>query len=251
MNTFKQNLLSAFTFACVAIGAVVMPASDARAEIVNVTINGEVEWNFITAPPLGGALVGQAAQLTFTVDSNNFQNNPQFPTRGYPIDKASFKLAFPTTEIGLKDPYPAGQTPYFVIRNNDPAVDGFMVSSGTGFPEGVPLNQAGSFGNFGNVFYATYEGSRLPSLNVLDALRYLQLHGPERLPLGVEDGPVDAMGILFSDMTISVVPEPGSAVAVAVASGLLAMRRRRVNANEMKCRWVGRLPPFSPAQRFF
>ena len=99
MNTFKQNLLKTFAFTCVAIGAVVIPSTHARAVIVNVTINGSVEWNFITTPPLGGAQVGQAAQLTFTVDSDNFQNNPAYPTRGYPIDKASFKLAFPTTSI--------------------------------------------------------------------------------------------------------------------------------------------------------
>lgn len=226
MSHFKQNFLTAFTFACVAIAAVVMPSTDARAEIVNVTINGEVEWNFITAPPLGGALVGQAAKLTFTVDSNNFANNPVYPTRGYPIDKASFKLEFPTTSIGLKDPYPAGQTPYFVIRNNDPAVDGFMVSTGTGFPEGVPLNQAGGFGNFGNEFHATYEGSRLPSLNVLDALGTYNFTGLSVFNWTLQDGPVDAMGILFSDMTISAVPEPTAAL-LALPSAILVLRRRK------------------------
>ena len=200
-------------------------ATTARAEIVNVTINGEVEWNFITAPPLGGALVGQAAQLTFTVDSNNFQNNPQFPTRGYPIDKASFKLAFPTTEIGLQNPYPAG-TPYFVIRNNDPAVDGFMVSEGTGFPDGVPLNQTGGFGNFANAFHVTYEGARLPSLNILDAIGSYNFTGLSVFNWTIQDGPVDAMGILFSDMTISVVPEPATATVLFVPCALFLRRRR-------------------------
>src|SRR5688572_33177860 len=107
-NVIKPLALALF---CVTAFA----SRDARAEIVNVEVNGVVEWNQIPGAPLNGALVGQPAKLTFTVDSNNFSNNPTHPTRGYPIDTASYKLKFPTFEIGLQNPYPAGQTPYFVI----------------------------------------------------------------------------------------------------------------------------------------
>ena len=41
----------------------------------------------------------------------------------------------------------------------------------------------------------------------------------------IQDGPNDAMGILYSDMTISV-PEPGS-VGLILAGALVSLRRRR------------------------
>ncbi|HEY7087122.1 MAG TPA: PEP-CTERM sorting domain-containing protein, partial [Tepidisphaeraceae bacterium] len=166
-----------------------------------------------------------ATDLTFTVDSNNFINNPSYPTRGYPIDLTSFKLKFPTFEIGLQDPYPAGAGPYFVIRNNDPAVDGFFVSTGTGFFEGVPVNQVGGFGNFGNEFHATYPGSYLSSLDVLGALGHYDFTGLSVFNWTLDDGPFNALGIIYSDMTISV-PEPTS-IALLGLAGAAAMARRR------------------------
>ena len=200
-------------------------AASARADIVNVEIRGSVEWNQIPAAPLSGAHVGDAATLTFTVDSNNFLNNPQFPTRGYPIDFNSFKLKFPTFEIGLQNPYPAGQTPYFVLRNNDPAVDGFFISTGTGFFDGVPLNQAGGVEQFANEFHATYGGTLLSSLDVLGAVGHYDFTGLTVFNWTIDDGPLNPLGILFNDMTISV-PEPGSIGLLALALPLLARRRR-------------------------
>ena len=223
----KNSMTTRLTL--IALGALIwgfaFAATEARAELVNVTINGSVEWNMISGPPLNGAHVGDAAKLTFTVDSNNFLNNPQFPTRGYPIDHSSFKLQFPTFDIGLQNPYPAGQTPYFVVRNNDPAVDGFMVSTGTGFPEGVPLSQVGGFGNFENAFHVTYEGTRLSSLDILGALGNYNFTGLSVFNWTIDDGPVNALGILFHDMTITV-PEPGAIGLLALALPLLARRRR-------------------------
>lgn len=225
-----NNYISPGLIVAAASVGMLLPAADARAEIVNVEVNGSVEWNMIGAPPLNGAQVGQAAKLTFTVDSNNFANNPVHPTRGYPIDLASFKLKFPTFEIGLQNPYPAGQTPYFVIRNNDPAVDGFFVSTGTGNFQGVPLSQAGGFGQFANEFHVTYEGTRLSSLDVLGALGNYNFTGLSVFNWTIDDGPVNALGILFNDMSISV-PEPGSAALLMLGGGLLALRRRRGGAS--------------------
>lgn len=212
---------------CLAASVVVLAlaANIAQAEIVDVRITGSVEWNMISGPPLNGAQVGDAATLTFTIDSNSFLNNPQFPTRGYPIDLSSFTLQFPSFSIGLQNPYPAGQTPYFVIRNNDPQVDGFFISTGTGFFDGVPLNQAGGFGQFKNEFHVTYEGTRLSSLDVLDALGHYDFTGLTVFNWTIDDGPVNALGILFNDMTISV-PEP-STVGLVAALGAMTLRRRR------------------------
>jgi len=43
------------------------------------------------------------------------------------------------TVVPLQSPFPVGQTPYFVIRNNDPAVDGFYISTDVDGPNSLPL----------------------------------------------------------------------------------------------------------------
>ena len=115
----------------------------ADAAPIPVTVTGEVEFNQITDPPLGDVVPSDAVELTFLVDSDVFVDSASFPTRGYPIDPGSFSLVLGTVEVGLQDPFPAGQTPYFVLRDNDPAVDGFFVSTDIDVPIGVPLDAAG------------------------------------------------------------------------------------------------------------
>jgi hypothetical protein len=223
-----MNHKNKFFTAIALVGMMSFATSASRAEIVNVSVKGSVEWNFIGGAPLNGAHVNDAAELTFSVDSNNFSNNPQFPTRGYPIIQDSFKLTFPTFSIGLMSPYPAGTTPYFVLRNNDPAVDGFLISDGTGFPDGVSLNQSGAFGPFANEFHATYPGSTLASLDILGALGHYDFTGLSVFNWTLDDGPNNPMGILYNDMTISAVPEPTTALLIApIAMLALPARRRR------------------------
>jgi hypothetical protein len=222
-----MNLSNKLLVATALVGAMFFTTSASRADIVNVTLRGSVEWNQITAAPLGNAHVNDAAELNFQVDSNIFSNNPQFPTRGYPIIQDTFKLKFPTTEIGLMNPYPAGTTPYFVLRNNDPAVDGFLISDGTGFPDGVSLAQNGAFGPFANEFHATYPGSTLASLDILGALGHYDFTGLSVFNWTIDDGPVNALGILYSDMTISAVPEPTALAALLLLPSAALTRRRR------------------------
>jgi hypothetical protein len=226
MKQSNNNLASHAFIALALLAALMFAASSARADIVTVDITGSVEWNQITAPPLGMAHAGDAAHLSFTIDSSNFVNNPQFPTRGYPIDKDSFKLKFPTFEIGLQSPYPAGQTPYFVIRNNDPQVDGFFVATNTGAFQGVPLNQTGAVTQFANEFHVTYEGTRLSSLDVLGAVGHYDFTGLSVFNWTIDDGPFNPMGILFNEMNISV-PEPASLATCAIGGLSLLARRRR------------------------
>ena len=226
MTSIMNRLLTTALIGAGFVGALAIDR-DARAVLVTVDLKGSVEWNQIAGAPLSGAHVGDAADLSFTVDSNNFVNNPTFPTRGYPIDIPSFKLQFPTFQIGLKNPYPPGQTAYLVLRNNDPAVDGFLVSNNTSSDGGIPLNQAGSFGDFENEFHATYGGSLLSSLNILDALGHYDFTGLTVFNWTIDDGPFNALGILFSDMTISAVPEPTSLAMCGIAGVTLLARRRR------------------------
>jgi hypothetical protein len=202
----------------------------ATAAIVTVTANGVVEFNQINDGFLGNVNPGDAVTMTFTVDSGNFLDSPNFPTRGYEIDQSSFSLAFNGSPITLQNPFPSGETPWFVIRNDDPAVDGFFVATSVDFPVGVPLDQAGAIEQFRNNFSVTYEGSTLNSLDVLDALGFYDFSGLTVFNWTVDDGPFQPLGMVFSDLTISasVVPEPVSAIPVLLTgAGVLVRRRRR------------------------
>ncbi|MCC6409345.1 MAG: hypothetical protein IT453_19460 [Planctomycetes bacterium] len=174
---------------------------------VTVTVTGTVEYNQITAPPLGLAKKDDVATMTFVLDSSDFVNSPNFPTRGYRIVQSSFTLTAGATTIGLKSPFPAGQTPYFVIRDNDPAVDGFLVSTNVDLPFGVSLNQNGAFGSFIDNFYVTYGGSTLPSLDVLDALGTYTFTGLQVYNWTIDDGPVNPLSIAFSQIEIECGPK--------------------------------------------
>ena len=89
---------------------------------VDVTITGTVEFNQITPAPLGLANPGDDVEITFQLDSMNFVDSAMFPTRGYAIDLASFSFTAGAASLSLQNPYPAGETPYFILRDNDPAV---------------------------------------------------------------------------------------------------------------------------------
>jgi hypothetical protein len=177
-------------------------APSAGATIVKVTVHGTVAFNSITKAPFTTVTAGQDAVFSFLLDSNSFVNSPSFPTRGYVIDQASCTLAFDTATVLLQSPFPAGKTPYFVIRNNDPAVDGFFISTDVNSPNGLPLVPTGSFGHFMHQFLVTYGGSTLPSLDLLDALGSYDYTGLMVFNWSVDDGPFNPLGIDFVSMTI-------------------------------------------------
>lgn len=182
---------------------VTVTAVAADAEVVEVTVRGEVEFNQIGAPPLGNANPGDPVTVTFLVDSDVFVDSPNFPTRGYVIDQSSFSVTLGSTTIGLQNPFPGGQTPYFVIRDNDPAVDGFLLSTDFRFPVGVPLDQVGVFGNFIQDFSVTYTGATLSSLDILDAEGVYDFTNLTVFGFNIEDGSFKPLGIVFVDLTIA------------------------------------------------
>lgn len=175
----------------------------AAGEVVEVTILGTVEFNQITTPPLGDVSVDDPARLTFLVDSESFVDNATFPTRGYDLDPASFSLVLGSETLGLQDPFPAGQTPYFVLRNDDPAVDGFFLSTDLDGPIGLPIEQAGIFDPFRNNVSVTYGGGTLGSLDILDALGTYDLTGLTVFNWTIDDGPFQPLGILFAELSIA------------------------------------------------
>ena len=184
-----------------------LPAPARAGTLVEVKVFGSVEYNSITKVPFNTVTPGQNAVLTFRVDSANFVNGPTFPTRGYVIDQASCQLAFDTTTVALQNPFPAGKTPYFSIRNNDPAVDGFFISTDVENYGGLPLAPSGVFGHFIDNFYVTYGGDLLPSLDILDAIGSYDFTGLTVFNWTVDDGPGNPLGLIFDHMTISVVPQ--------------------------------------------
>ena len=172
-------------------------------ETVEVTAFGVVEFNQITAPPLGDVNPGDQVVMTFLLDPDVFIDSTTYPTRGYVIDPASFVLTLGTTVMSLQDPFPPGLTPYFVLRDNDPVVDGFFVATSVDFPVGVPINQTGVFDQFAANYSVTYGGDALVSLDILDALGIYNFTGLTVFHWTVDDGPMEPLGIIFRDMRIS------------------------------------------------
>jgi hypothetical protein len=190
----------------------------AQAGLVNVEIRGTVEYNQVRAPASFNRDVvhaGDNVVVSFQVDSNDYTDGSNFPTRGYVVVHDSYRITFysstgPVT-VPFPTPYPFSTVPYFVIRNNDPAVDGFFVSSSDlDYPyPSLYVDQPARFQPyFEQYFLATYPGDRLPSLDIYDAVGYYDYTGLQVFGFSMVDAGLDAMYIDYTDMTISRVPTP-------------------------------------------
>jgi len=196
-----------------------------QAGLVQVEIRGTVDFNQVRAPASFNRDVvksGDRVVVSFQLDPANFVDSSYFPTRGYVIDQASYTLTFdamtgPVVEP-MASPYPTGP-PYFVVRNNDPAVDGFFVSTNSvDYPfEYLWIDEPGRFAPFfQQTFEVSYPQDRLPSLDIYDAVGTYDYTGLMSYYFTMLDGFADAMEIAYSDMTISRVP---TEVAVDVKPG--------------------------------
>ncbi|MCA9310755.1 MAG: hypothetical protein KDA21_06085 [Phycisphaerales bacterium] len=211
------------------VGLIAGAASVASAGLVQVDVVGSVDFNQINFGAFAGSPSGTPATMSFRVDSDVFADSMMFPTRGYDIIASTFTLTVGSNTVGLANPYPAGATPTFVLRDNDPAVDGFFLGSSpdVGFPNGVTTDEPGGIAdNFQALFQATYTGSTLNSLNILDALGTYDFTNLTVFNWGAEDGPFQPLGLIFDYFTISEVPAPGS-LALFAAAPLALVRRRR------------------------
>ncbi len=209
-----------------ALASAAVLASPAVGSMVLVEIAGSVEFNQVTGPPIGSLTPGTSVVMSFLVDSDVYLNSPTYPTRGYVIDQASFAIVGGGVSIGLQSPFPAGEVPYFVLRNNDPAVDGFFISRNVDWPIGVPLPQNGPFGAFVQDFSVGYEGTVLDSLDILDAVGTYGYGGLTNFNWTFNNGPYNPVGLIFESMTITAVPAP-AAMLVFIAGGCGRSRRRR------------------------
>jgi hypothetical protein len=188
----------------VAVAVVWACGCSAFAAIFEIEVTGQVEYNQIRSAPLSAIEAGDTARLVFVVDSQVFIDSPNVPTRGYVVEFSTISLNIGSTQVALRDPLPAGRTRYFIIRNNDPGVDGFFLNSGIGVevPNPWPLAANGAVGEFGNSFGVTYETDRLPSLAIADAVGDYDFQGLQVYNWTIDDGPFNPLSIEFATLAI-------------------------------------------------
>jgi hypothetical protein len=197
----------------------------ARADIVTVSVRGQVIQNLITTPPLNAAAVGNTGVMSFNVDSNNFVEGIPGDLRSYPIIQSSFSLTFQPSgaTVGLVNPFPAGQTPYFTLVDGFPVSDGFFVSTSTTSPGGVPLSQTPLQANLD----LGYSGTTLSSLNILNAFGTYNFTGLTRFGFNIWQASPDNVRLNMDFQQMTITPEPTALVLPAVGYLLATVRRRR------------------------
>ena len=186
----------------IVLAATLIMAASAQAVDVTVEATGMVIWNGINDGPLGEVNGGEDMVMTFMVDSDVFDEGTPGDTRGYVIDAASFSLSFSGgVEMGLMDPFPGDQTPYFALVDGYPVSDGFFVSTSPFSPGGVPLEQDPVNFNLD----LGYVGETLSSLDILDALGEYGYDGMTRFGLNFWSVFPDNVGMDcdFISLTIS------------------------------------------------
>lgn len=198
-----------------------------RADIVTVTVTGVVDYSVILGNQTS-VQDGAPVSMSFTVDSNNFANSASFPTRGYQIDLSSWNMLVDGQPVPIVNPQPSG-TAYFVLRNNDPAVDGFFLSPGLDLPFPLAVTIPGLAPQHDLDFNLGFNnGNVLTSLNILDALGTYNLTG-----IGSYLWTIGRLGnpgaeYAFESLTLSAVPEPGSLALLGTSiCGFAAWRTRR------------------------
>ncbi len=203
-------------------------ASASANELYRIEMNGVIEYNQARDNEFANLLPGDDLSYSFIVDGGVYQDSENFPVRGYEIMNDSFLIsgAGGSVQAGLADPFPFGATPYFVIRDNDPAVDGFYLTwGGVDFPGGLPTDQPGLFGDpFEAAFEVSYDGATLGSLDIADATGTYDYTGIQSFYFNLVDLGFEAVGIEYVNMTITKIPAPATLVALVPVA---LLRRRR------------------------
>jgi len=186
----------------IVLAATLLVAASAQAVVVTVEATGAVIWNGYDEVPLSEVNSGEEMVMSFTLDSDVFDEGTPGDTRGYVIDEASFSISFSGgVVVGLMDPFPGGETPYFALVDGYPVSDGFFVSTSPFSPGGVPLEQDPVNFNLD----LGYVGETIPSLDILDALGEYGYEGMTRFGLNFWSIAPDNVGMDcdFISLTIS------------------------------------------------
>lgn len=195
--------MSALRLVRLALLAAVGCASLTSAQEFQVKWHGHVEYNLLTSGTLAPVAANDPVVISLRVDAANFVNSPTFPTRGYPAVAGTYSYQIGSVTLGLQDPYPAVPAPMLVLRNNDPAVDGFFLATNVNSPIGIPLNVNGSFGALKAYTTVTYTGTTLSSLDVASAVGTYDFTGLTVFGFNIQDGPFDPVGLIFDKLEIT------------------------------------------------
>lgn len=200
-------------------------AASSQATTVQVQVQGVVDFNVIQGD-LAGVPAGALVTMTFNVDSNGYLNSTEFPTRGYMIDLASFDLNVGGVHVALDNPQTTAPGLYFVLRDNDPAVDGFFISHGVDWPTSSDVHIPGVDPMHELDFEVGYDvGSLIHSLDILAAVGTYGTQDLSSYDWGLGRFGSHGAGIMFSSLTISAVPEPAPAILLGMGMLGLALRK--------------------------
>jgi hypothetical protein len=183
----------------------------ATAEIVTIECIGSVEYNQINVGVFADVNPGDPVHAVFTIDSDDFIDSATYGVRSYPIDLASYQLQIGAAgPVPLVNPQPDGATSYFVLRNDDPAADGFFLSNDPEWPYINPsLDEPGQIDPYmGFHWEVGYNGDVLSSLDVLDAVGSYTYDGLTSFYTAIQDSWADAMGLEYAEIIISIDVSP-------------------------------------------
>lgn len=217
------------TLKTIGILALATVGTAANAVEVRIELNGEVDYNVIQGG-MAGIPSGTPVTMSFLVDSNVFTNSASFPVRGYNIDLASMTLSVGSTSIGINNPQSG--TAFFVLRNDDPAVDGIFLSLNdvdwpapleATIPGLTPVHELNAEVGFNN-------STMWPTLDILDAQGTYDTSNLSSYywALGRFGNP--GAEFMFQSMTIQAVPEPATLFGLGL--GALAIARKRRHARK-------------------
>jgi hypothetical protein len=213
----------------------VLLARVSQAVEVSIQVTGVVESNLIGGSH-AGVMPNDPVIMSFNVDSDNFVNSPSFPTRGYPLDLSSFSMTVGGNPVTLDNPQPFGPA-YFVLRNNDPVVDGFVLSRNVDFPQPVSVHIPGLSPTHELDFLRTFNnGTPLSSLDILDALGFYDFTN-----LSVYNWTIGRFGNVgglytYETITLTSVPEPAMfGILVPAILGLFNFARRPRRHRALVC----------------
>ena len=206
-------------------------ATSAHADTVRVTTTGTVAARSGTLNgDFSSVAVNQAVTLSFLVDSNAF-TSATAARGGYAIDMSSMSFTIGSAALTVKNTT-AGNTGFFVMRNNDPGVDGIVLSDGSAAGSGSFLVTAAGTTDAFRLAYSVSWTAANSQWNNLDILAAQGTHGTTGLnsfdwSLTRTSG-AGSVSMNFNNVTISAVPEPSTMLSMSLgALALLGVAYRR------------------------
>ena len=190
-----------------------VPTAVSMAAPVRVVVTGTVEYNSFNSGTFNQALApaGSPVVMTLNLDSTNYLDSPNLPgvTRGFRFGPAAFQLTIGPVSAGLRSDV---TTAYFVLRNNDPRVDGVFISMGTDIDTEIKLQMTPA--NFGIAFSRTFDGAppfpstdpdpTLPSLELTDAVGHWGFDNLSSYNMAIQLGEINVpLGIGYETLTIT------------------------------------------------